>query len=135
MPIFVWNDTYSVNVKRCDEQHQKLFAIINELFDAMRVGQAQKALAAIVDQLAAYTEIHFRTEEEILRNVQYPKLAIHRDEHQKFEAQVDKFKREIELSGSTNSIDMLDFLKEWLTKHIRQVDRQYADYVHERGIG
>ena len=135
MSPFVWNDAYSVNVKRCDEQHQKLFAIINELFDAMRVGQARNALGVIVGQLAAYTEIHFRTEEEILRNVKYPSLAIHRDEHHKFEAQVDKFKREIELSGSTNSIDMLDFLKEWLTKHIRQVDRQYAAYVNERGIG
>jgi hemerythrin len=134
MPLFVWNQSYSVNVKQCDEQHQKLFAIINELFDAMSTGKAKDALNAIVDRLAAYTATHFRAEEQILRQVKYPHLATQESEHRKFEAQVAKFKKEMELSGSTSSADVLDFLKEWLTKHIRQVDHQYAAYVNERGI-
>jgi hemerythrin len=43
MALFVWNDSYSVKVAMCDEQHKKLFAIINDLADAMRMGTAGSA--------------------------------------------------------------------------------------------
>ena len=33
MPLFIWNSSYSVKVKRFDADHQQLFNIINELHD------------------------------------------------------------------------------------------------------
>ena len=134
MPIFVWNDSYKVNVKKCDEQHQRLFAIMNELFDAMRVGKGTEALGVIAGELASYTETHFRAEEEILRRVNYPGLAGHLVEHKKFEAQVGSLKQQVNLSGSPSAVELLDFLKDWLAKHIKQIDRQYSSYVNAKGI-
>lgn len=37
MALFNWNDSYSVKVELCDAQHKKLFAIINNLADGMRM--------------------------------------------------------------------------------------------------
>lgn len=35
MALFVWNDTYSVQVGSIDEQHKKLSNIINQLHEAL----------------------------------------------------------------------------------------------------
>jgi hemerythrin len=44
MALFNWNDSYSVKVAMCDQQHKKLFEIINELAEAMRQGKGQQAV-------------------------------------------------------------------------------------------
>lgn len=134
MAVFVWNESYRVNVKKCDEQHQKLFAIINELFEAMSAGKAREALDNVTAELAAYTQSHFRAEEELLRRAQYPKLAVHQGEHHKFEAEVAKLRSASGLGGSINAVNLLHFLKDWLANHIRQTDKQYSGYLNERGI-
>jgi hemerythrin len=59
MSTFAWNDSYSVHVHQFDAQHQKLFAIINSLADAMRVGKGEDVIREVVGQLAVYTRTHF----------------------------------------------------------------------------
>jgi len=44
MALVTWDQSYSVSVRRMDEQHQKLFALINALHDAMRQGKGQAAV-------------------------------------------------------------------------------------------
>ena len=39
MSIIQWDESLSVKVKEIDAQHQKLINLLNELFDAMRVGK------------------------------------------------------------------------------------------------
>lgn len=134
MPIFVWDQSFSVNVKQCDEQHQKLFAIANRLVDAMRGGKGQQVQTAIIAELAAYIATHFKAEEELMSRANYPGFAPHQREHRIFEAQVEQYKKEVEATGSTNSVAMLEFLKDWLVKHIKQVDHQYSPYLNEKGI-
>ena len=110
MPIVVWNDSYSVSVKQCDDQHKTLFAIMNELFDAMRVGKGKDAVRPAVDKLAGYTATHFRAEEQLLRSTKYADLTAHLALHKKFEEEVGKLKKDTDLNNSANSIAVLEFL-------------------------
>jgi hemerythrin len=41
MPLMTWNTSYSVGVAQFDHEHQRLFALINELGDAIQ-GSDQK---------------------------------------------------------------------------------------------
>jgi len=134
MPIVVWNDSYSVSVRQCDEQHKTLFAIINELFDAMRVGKGRDAVGPTVDKLAGYTVTHFRAEEQLMRSAKYPDLVAHLALHKKFEDEVGKLKKDTDLNNSANSIAVLEFLKNWLSDHIMKVDRQYGRHLNEKGV-
>jgi len=134
MPIVVWNDSYSVSVSQCDEQHKKLFAILNELFDAMRVGKGREAAGAILEKLVGYAQTHFRTEEELFRRTKYPDKAAHEAQHRKFEEQVGKLKQATDLNNSANTIALMEFLKNWLADHIQKVDRQYGPHLNAKGV-
>jgi hemerythrin len=129
-----WDPSYSVNVQRCDEQHQKLFSLINALHDAMRVGRGRSVVAPIVQDLAQYTQTHFQAEEALLQQTNYPNLPTHLAEHKKFIAQVEKFQQDIDAGMTGNSIAIAEFLKNWLTTHIRQTDRQYGPHLNAKGI-
>ena len=53
-----------MSVRRLDEQHQKLFALLNALHDAMRQGKGQALVQGTLRELTNYTVTHFRTEED-----------------------------------------------------------------------
>jgi len=134
MPLITWDSTYSVNIQRCDEQHQKLFSLLNALHDAMRVGRGRSVVGPIVEDLAQYTQTHFQAEEALLQQASYPNLPTHLTEHKKFVAQVGKFQQDIDSGVTGNSIAIVEFLKNWLATHIKQTDHQYGAYLNAKGI-
>ena len=88
MALVTWDASYSVNVKRFDAAHQKLFYLINALHEAIKAGQGRALIAGIVHELERYTETHFLAEEALLQFAQCPKLDDHRLQRQKFVAQI-----------------------------------------------
>ncbi|MGC1870325.1 MAG: bacteriohemerythrin [Acidobacteriaceae bacterium] len=134
MASFKWDETYSVRVQRCDAQHKKLFNIINQLADAMRVAKGQEVIAQIVGQLIAYTRTHFQQEEALMEQAQYPELSAHQQLHRELVADVEKFQRELDEGLRPNTVAILDFLKDWLTQHIQKVDKAYSEHLNSHGI-
>jgi len=133
MPLVTWDQSYSVSVTKLDEQHQKLFALLNALHDAMRAGKGQAVIQVVLHELANYTVSHFRAEEELLRRTNYPGLAAHQAEHQKFVAKVNQFTEDVK-AGRHGSIAVAGFIKDWLSDHIQRTDRSYAAYLNAHGV-
>ena len=132
--LFTWNDSYSVKVALCDQQHKKLFAIINDLADAMRMGKGQDTVSKTVNELLSYTKTHFQQEEALMQKANYPQLGPHKDMHRKFEADVEALANEAKAGGNTNSIRVLNLLRDWLLNHIQKVDKQYSATLNAAGI-
>lgn len=130
MPFLTWNDkVHGVGVQRFDQEHQKLFAIINELHDAMRAGQGRLKVADILGRLTKYTVEHFAGEEAAMRAANYPGAASHAAEHAKLKNQVKTFLAELEAGKSMVTIELMNFLRDWLERHIQQSDRQYKTHL------
>ena len=51
MPQFNWDSTYSVKVKRFDDDHQQLFRILNQLHDGMMARRGQEVLQNVLNEL------------------------------------------------------------------------------------
>ena len=126
MALLDWSDRYSVESRLMDEQHRKLFDLINELHEAMKEGPARNVMARVLDQLVSYTHTHFDAEERAMAAVAYPDLAAHVAEHRKLTEAVHKLHREVKAGTAGITVEVMDFLQHWLTNHIMKVDRQYA---------
>jgi len=129
-----WDPSYSVNVRRCDEDHQKLFSMLNTLHESMLAGKGKEVVQQVVKQLADYAKFHFAAEEALMEKTKYPALTAHRAEHQAFVKKVEEFQADIAGGKLSTSVSVDTFLTQWLTKHIRNSDQKYGPHLNANGV-
>jgi hemerythrin len=135
MPLMTWNEKMSVGVAVLDADHQKLVTTLNELFDAVHGGQGKESLGKILDALIDYTKIHFAREEKFFAQTNYADAAAHKKEHDTLTRQVLDVQQKYK-AGATGllSIEVMNFLKNWLVNHIQGVDKKYGPHLNSKGI-
>src|SRR3989339_622150 len=134
MALIQWNSTLSVNITQIDNQHMKLVELVNTLHDRMKVGKGKAALSGILNELTNYTVYHFKTEEDIFRKYNYPQTDAHLKEHDALVQQVVKLKADFDNGKSVLTLDVMNFLKDWLTLHIMGDDKAYTLFLKSQGI-
>ena len=134
MVLISWDESLSVNVQEIDNQHQKIVKMINKLHDAMRQGKGKDVLGKIINNLVKYTQIHFQTEEKYFAKFDYPNAETHKKEHQNFVKKVIEFREDFESGRLGLTIQVMNFLRDWLTNHIQGSDKKYSKFFNERSL-
>ena len=134
MSLIKWDNNYSVNVSEFDNQHQKLVEMINELNDAMREGKAKDVLGKIIDGLLDYTGVHFSNEEKYFAQFVYPDTFSHKKEHNDFVKKVTEFKQGFDNGRLMLSMEIMNFLTDWLINHIQKSDKKYSSFFNGKGL-
>lgn len=134
MALVTWDSKYSVGVKSLDSQHTVLFNLINELHAAMMKGQAQQVTGSLLNKLVDYTRNHFAAEESMMSLAQFSGLAQHKVKHKELLKQVDDFVVRFERGESTLNVQLLTFLRDWLTNHILREDHAYGPVMNAKGV-
>jgi hemerythrin len=129
-----WNDTFSTGVKAMDEQHKGLVDTLNELHEAMLACKDKSAAGPLLSRLVKYTHDHFTSEEALMTRTKYPKLAAHFAKHKDLTAQVEAFVNRYQRGELSLNIDLLMFLRDWLTTHIQKEDREYGPWLNQNGV-
>ncbi len=127
-----WTEDLSVGIGEIDKQHQRQFALMSELAEALRMGRDNATCREIMDRLEDYTHSHFIAEEAAMQRVDYPHFAAHKSEHDRLMRQFRELQEELELEpGQTVDLlqALLGWLDDWLVTHIQEVDRQYQEYM------
>lgn len=132
MSMFEWTTEYSLGHQEIDAQHQKLFALASELHTAMTQGKGKDALSKTLQNLVAYTKTHFANEERLMRANDYPEYAEHKAAHDALTAQVVEFQRDFESGRVGMTVQLLQFLKDWLRHHIGETDRHIAEFLKSK---
>jgi len=127
--MFPWSSEFSVGVPEMDAHHRHLVGLLNRLHNAMVAGQGRSALASILNDLAQYTQAHFRAEEALMQRHGYPELASHRAEHERLASTVQRHIADLQASRITLTVQVMQFLKEWLVAHIMGWDKEYGRHI------
>ena len=127
MPFVVWDDRFALGVKQFDEDHQVLVGLLNRAYDDFDNGATHEGVDSILEELVDYATYHFAAEELWMQKQSYPKLDVHRAEHEGFT------KRVVEMLGSyphNNKLlmEVMTFLNNWLVNHILKSDAEYGRY-------
>jgi len=126
-----WSEDLATGSFQIDTQHKQLFKIINELLDACKKGQAKQEVIKVVNFLERYVDEHFSTEEKFMEKHNYPHIAAHKRQHTEFKKSVNDFKNKLNNEGITLSftVSLTHSLVEWLSKHIRVVDKELGMFL------
>ncbi len=127
--FITWNKDLVLGLEPVDSQHKQLCDYINKLYKAMQDNANDKVLGDLLDKLTNYTVTHFRDEEAIFGASSYPSTQKHKEAHKKFVAKLHDFKKQLLSGNAAMSINLMEFLKDWLIKHIMGTDTQYLKYV------
>jgi hemerythrin-like metal-binding protein len=134
MPLLTWNKDYSVKIQEIDVQHQKLVELINELHDGMKIGKGKEIIGKILNELVNYTAFHFQTEEKLFDKYGYPDKIVHKRQHGDLVEQVMSFKKSFDEGKGVVTVDLMNFLKDWLTNHINNSDKNYSKFLNSKGV-
>ncbi len=133
MPAFEWKDFFSVGHQTIDDQHRRLFAIVNELYDAMKQpgGARDETLRTTIGALCQFTRSHFAEEEHLMKLAGYPDLARHKLAHDYLAGRIAEFEARMRNVETRLAAEVLPFVVgEWLSSHIAYEDQLYAGYVN-----
>ncbi len=138
MGYYSWDASYSVDVETIDAQHQQLFALLNQVADAVENMRLAEGINEVLPKLVDYTGYHFDEEEKKMNDVSYPDTASHKVQHDTFKAKLDEMAETAKQAGAEDravlTLDMLKFLNDWLVQHIGQVDKKLGAFLKEKGI-
>ncbi|HXD41508.1 MAG TPA: bacteriohemerythrin [Ramlibacter sp.] len=134
MSLFVWDSKYSVNIREIDAQHQRLFCLFNELYEAIQEGHGNEVVGKVLGGVLDYTAYHFAYEEKLYRQYGYTDEAAHRAEHAKLTEQANTLVQKLHAGQSHVTLATLKFLCDWLNNHILGSDRKAAPFLIGKGV-
>ena len=134
MTYFAWNEKYSVHIREIDEQHKKLVSLVNELFEAMQAGKGKDVLGKVLSGLVTYTKSHFATEERLMRDHGYDEYLVHKQVHDSLTKKVLELNAQFQSGQTALTIQVSNFLKDWLTNHILGTDKKYSALLNRKGV-
>ncbi len=130
MVFLKWHDSFSIGIPKVDEQHRQLVELLNSFYSSMYMGEGRKMVGKTLNELARYTQTHFSYEEKQMIRYQYPGYVDHKEIHAKMTARVFQLIDDFEHGNIYNPVQVANFLKNWLTKHILGTDMKFGNFVN-----
>lgn len=134
MAVVDWTPSLSVGIADIDRQHKSLVEQINALNEAMKAGKGKEALGKVLSELISYTASHFATEEKLFDKYAYPDTAAHKKEHGQLVQKVTAFKADFDKGQTGLTVQVMNFLGDWLRTHIQGSDSKYAPFLQSKGV-
>lgn len=121
MAFLEWSEELSTGVSVIDSQHAWLMVLLNGISDAVKTGQPEQRIQALLEELIAFTRYHFDSEERLMHQYGYAETLIHQQAHRKLLEDLLSIQRHFE---SASLMLTLQALKDWLIKHVTESDRR-----------
>jgi len=129
MPILEWDTKYCVGHYNLDEQHKKIFKLINDYYDSS--DDFSKNEDNILNELVKYANEHLIYEERFFDEYNYPDKERHKEIHSIYKDKVQEF---VSNKENTKPDDIIQFLSNWWIKHIRGEDKKYQKFFEDNRI-
>ena len=123
-----WDNTLSVQVEEIDADHQRLVDLFNLLNRTLEEKAAPDYIEAVLAELIACTDWHFKHEERLMLQYRYPDYQKHRQEHEELLASIRDL--QAQRQGRLLSDDDIEFLEHWLTGHILGLDMDLGAWLN-----
>lgn len=139
MTQFQWDDRLLTGFDTVDQQHKRLFSLLQGLADAVSASTVGiDALRQAADALTHYAQEHFDDELELMQKERCDLRHVmqHVQEHGAFIRRVSLFQESIaDGLARDKASELVGFLVEWLRHHIRVVDQIMARQISRIAAG
>ena len=132
MPLLEWDEKFNLGVEQFDTHHRHMVILLNHAYDNFIEDSSVEGLAARLDELFDYAIRHFHFEAKFLEETSYAGYAEHLELHRRFSVQVAAMREDLQAGWANLPLEMLNFLKNWLTYNILFADANYVRSAYRR---
>ena len=130
MKILWKKEEYSIGNEYIDIQHAYLLDVFNQLHNYMIKGEAIDKIDNVLNNLKIYVTSHFQEEEKLMIEKKGPGFENHVKLHKFFTKKLDEFILKVEKGDKkTVPLESFEFLKKWITNHIKKVDNNIKNHI------
>ena len=122
----------SVAVASMDREHSGQLSVLNDLKAAVRSGADDSVVYALLNELVEHTNLHFLSEQLLMRLHAYEEYESHFLEHERLLLEVQNLKRNLATGTVTDKHSLIEALRSWLLVHIQTSDRALTEYLSQR---
>lgn len=126
-----WKKEFETGVKSIDHEHHKLVTMITKLQNSLKDGFVTQMTGQIIKEIVEYTKEHFASEELVMEKIHYPELDEHKKMHRNLIDHVVEMLKGLKVGEQVTSLDLIDFLKNWLRDHILKEDKKIGEYYRK----
>jgi len=134
MTASAWDAGIETGVDSMDMEHRLQVSLVNALDELIGRGTDPGLVAKTLSQLVDFTNVHFLSEELMMRLHAYPQHDAHKIEHAHLAEQVEEIRRRVETSDQRSALASIADLKTWLVNHIKSMDDSFALWCTRNGI-
>lgn len=129
-----WSDSYRLGNEQVDTQHYHLFELLSDLIEACMNGSDTEKLKETLDFMVDYTIQHFRDEENLQLQCNYPDYKRHKQLHEIFKCTIVGLVEKFEKNGSSADLsnDVNRVIVRWLISHIQREDKKIGEHIRKQ---
>lgn len=124
-----WDNSLTLHIKEIDQQHQKLFEMIDSFYNEMRDTREITPILKMIRSLKEYADYHFKAEENWMKVYKFSQLELHASRHKEFKLKILEFESQLKTGKLLLPSKILDFVKDWIFKHVKMEDQVFANYL------
>ena len=132
MTELLWKPRYELGIPFIDEQHKRIFFLLNQLQQATDGSRERAEVEALLAGLMRQTSEHFHTEETLMVQMGFDGLEAHRVQHARLMDGLYGLEARFRDGDTSMALLVTTFLGSWLRHHIQEGDRAYADVLARR---
>ena len=112
-----------------DAEHDVQLQLMEAVEMAVRDERPEADVTALLDQLISYTEVHFHSEELMMRLYGFPGYEDHRDEHARLVEQVREMRVKFDADDRDGLLKLGLVLRAWVDQHMHGRDRGFLTFL------
>lgn len=128
--LLSWKTDYSVNEAELDRHHQKLFSILNTVYENVMNSKEMDCIYPLIDELSECTTSHFTAEEHHMREKEFYGIDAHITKHREFTNTVETLKSRYNGNNLEVAKELIILLGNWLLCHVLTEDKKYSLEFH-----
>ena len=121
-------------VTSMDREHAGQLSLFNDLKAAVRSGADDRLVYALLDELVEHTNLHFLSEQLLMRLHAYEASESHFLEHERLLGELQQLRHNLATGTTTGKHGLIEALRGWLLVHIQTADKKLAEYLSARSV-
>lgn len=126
-----WTSYIQTNNELLDSQHKELFSRMNRYFECAERNPRPQELIETLNYLVEYVKTHFKTEDDIMTQIEYTRQKEHRKSHRELTEKLVEIYKELIENGASDELHekLAKLCQIWYVAHINDFDKRLASYI------